>query len=705
MSKYLEHIEFNGTDIILRDAEARGLIQENTNEIASVKAKANLNEQKINALTPRVTAAEADIVALDGRLDVAESDIDNLEVHMSAAEDDIDSLEDRMTSAEGNIDALGSRMTTAEGDIDALEGRMDTAEGDIDSLQEAVDQHADLIDGLNDDVTALEGRMDAAEDKNDEQDDKLDELDRKIAASTYEAGIGIYFGQGVDHTNINVEDELITELHNATTKNIQQDTRLTNIENGTTKLPYGKALSVTPDGNNKNLNLLDPNNNVLSSVQLPKSGTQLKYDDQGTLTNISEAELGTGLEYDDTTDTINCTAETGTKIFSPDQGAGTPTHSIKILNCYNVSSTDITISTPSDVVLDDVAATDFSDFNTFNSSVSVGDFILLDLSAISTQIESSLSGNSFMIMTPNWNILVNVSAGYDQAEFVDHGSVAILEVTEQYGSATCKMLYASELYPQLYIGSHLYVRDNTLNVDVNNVVHTRFATSSYQLNPEGECYQFTDFTATDAANAVVGTILYVEHGTNLSIYIANGLNSIIPSAPQYMNARNDYIFIKVAAPNVWKLLKIYRPSSNEYWNSIDFTNVMNFLLHMLDTAELMGVKYKDSNYPVPTLRPADSSGNVLTYEYWAYAENENRRIEVFMFNGVPNFNKFRVTVPRSFVPLAATGNNNDYDKYEDTLYPLYYDGTYYKTITTTSVIYDTIVVVYEKAAPVNYLGN
>lgn len=376
MSKYLEHIEFNGTDILLRDAEARGLIQENVDEIASVKAKANLNEQKIDALTPRVTAAEGDIVALDGRLDVAESDIDNLEVHMSAAEDDIDALEDRVTSLEGTVDSLGDRMTTAEGDIDALEGRMDAAEGDIDNLQDAVDQHADLIDGLSDDVSALEGRMDSVEDKNTEQDGKLDELDRKIAASTYEAGIGIYFGQGVDHTNINVEDELITELHNATNKNIEQDTRLTNIENGTTKLPYGKALSITPSGNDQNLNLLDPNNNVLSSVQLPKSGTQLKYDDEGTLTNIDEATLGDYLYYDEDDDTINVDMPRKTGVYGPPPIPG----SIAVTSA-NKNDVKMSISA---VTIDGTSYT-ASTLGTFDADV--GDFFEVDFSAVSTVLD------------------------------------------------------------------------------------------------------------------------------------------------------------------------------------------------------------------------------------------------------------------------------------------------------------------------------
>lgn len=62
------------------------------------------------------------------------------------------------------------------------------------------------------------------------------------------------------------------KLPNGTTYNIKDNTarsNINNIVNGTTKLPYGKSLSIT---NDTELNLLDPNNNVLSTVNLPGGG-------------------------------------------------------------------------------------------------------------------------------------------------------------------------------------------------------------------------------------------------------------------------------------------------------------------------------------------------------------------------------------------------------------------------------------------------
>lgn len=68
------------------------------------------------------------------------------------------------------------------------------------------------------------------------------------------------------------------KLPNGTTYNIKDNTarsNINNIVNGTTKLPYGKSLSIT---NSNELNLLDPNNNILSTVDLPKSFKQAHFE-------------------------------------------------------------------------------------------------------------------------------------------------------------------------------------------------------------------------------------------------------------------------------------------------------------------------------------------------------------------------------------------------------------------------------------------
>ena len=78
-------------------------------------------------------------------------------------------------------------------------------------------------------------------------------------------------------------------------------TSITNITEGTTKLPYGKSLSIT---NNVELNLLDPDNNVLSTVNLPSGGVVQIYKTSdgiwkktGTGDNVYDMDLGTIVRY------------------------------------------------------------------------------------------------------------------------------------------------------------------------------------------------------------------------------------------------------------------------------------------------------------------------------------------------------------------------------------------------------------------------
>lgn len=94
------------------------------------------------------------------------------------------------------------------------------------------------------------------------------------------------------------------KLPNGTTYNLKDSaarTSITNITEGTTKLPYGKSLSIT---NNVELNLLDPDNNVLSTVNLPSGGVVQVYKKSdgtwvktGTDENLYDMDLGTIVRY------------------------------------------------------------------------------------------------------------------------------------------------------------------------------------------------------------------------------------------------------------------------------------------------------------------------------------------------------------------------------------------------------------------------
>lgn len=239
MSQYfIDKLVYNNDTLDIHDTEAREMINTNTTNIQALSARVTQNANDIDALENTTDELRDDVDSLDDRMGVAETEIDglkiratNLEGRMTAAEnrldghdDDIEDLQDRMDTAENNIIALDGRMTAAENDIDAAEHRLDLVEAKndeqdiaIDDLEENVAQNtADIVD-IKDDLTGIH--------------EDIEDLDDRITASTYEAGIGIYFGQGVEHTNINVEDEILDQINQNTIDIQNLKTRVTNVEN------------------------------------------------------------------------------------------------------------------------------------------------------------------------------------------------------------------------------------------------------------------------------------------------------------------------------------------------------------------------------------------------------------------------------------------------------------------------------------------
>ena len=239
MSQYfIDKLVYNNDTLDIHDTEAREMINTNTTNIQALSARVTQNANDIDALENTTDELRDDVDSLDDRMGVAETEIDglkiratNLEGRMTAAEgrldghdDDIEDLQDRMDTAENNIIALDGRMTAAENDIDAAEHRLDLVEAKndeqdiaIDDLEENVAQNtADIVD-IKDDLTGIH--------------EDIEDLDDRITASTYEAGIGIYFGQGREHTNINVEDEILDQINQNTIDIQNLKTRVTNVEN------------------------------------------------------------------------------------------------------------------------------------------------------------------------------------------------------------------------------------------------------------------------------------------------------------------------------------------------------------------------------------------------------------------------------------------------------------------------------------------
>lgn len=281
MSQYfIDKLVYNNDTLDIHDTEAREMINTNTTNIQALSARVTKNANDIDALENTTDELRDDVDSLDDRMGVAETEIDglkiratNLEGRVTAAEnrldghdDDIEDLQDRMDTAENNIIALDGRMTAAENDIDAAEHRLDLVEAKndeqdiaIDDLEENVAQNtADIVD-IKDDLTGIH--------------EDIEDLDDRITASTYEAGIGIYFGQGVEHTNINVEDEILDQINQNTIDIQNLKTRVTNVENRLTVVE-GDITDIKAEIVNIKADITDLKNRVtaLEGRALPAGG-------------------------------------------------------------------------------------------------------------------------------------------------------------------------------------------------------------------------------------------------------------------------------------------------------------------------------------------------------------------------------------------------------------------------------------------------
>ena len=239
MSQYfIDKLVYNNDTLDIHDTEAREMINANTTNIQAVSARVTKNANDIDALENTTNVLREDVDNLDDRMGSAESEIDGLKTRTTTLEGKMVTVENRLDGHDTKISGLESRMDTAENNITALDGRMTTAENDID----AAEHRLDLVEAKNNEqdisIDALEKNV--SKNTADIVDIKADltgihtdinDLDDRITASTYEAGIGIYFGQGAEHTNINVEDEILNQINQNTIDIQNLKTRVTNVEN------------------------------------------------------------------------------------------------------------------------------------------------------------------------------------------------------------------------------------------------------------------------------------------------------------------------------------------------------------------------------------------------------------------------------------------------------------------------------------------
>lgn len=297
--KYLDYIQFKNENLKVRDTEARTLIQDNANDIASLKPRMDSAEREIAGLKDRVTVTEQDIDMLEGRMSIVETknneqdaEINAIEAEQTEQNSRISAVESKNNQQDTRLTSLENNQTTIFNDIRDINIKDDEQDGDLAQLDSRMHTAEDEIITINNTITNINNTVDEIIDKNNEQDAQIEDLDRRIVASTYEAGEGIYFGQGVDHTNINVEDELLAEIHASTAKNIEQDGRLDDIE---ADAVYG--VEVVP-GDTKKLKVVgktdDVKNVINGTVTSTPSGSVSQPTFTGTQSTISVSGTPSG---------------------------------------------------------------------------------------------------------------------------------------------------------------------------------------------------------------------------------------------------------------------------------------------------------------------------------------------------------------------------------------------------------------------------
>lgn len=282
MSQYfIDKLTYNNDTLDIHDTEAREMINTNTTNIQALSARVTKNANDINTLKDTTGVIREDLDNVEDRVSVTEAEIDGLKTRTTSLEGKMVTVENRLDGHDTKISGLEARMDTAENNITALDGRMTTAENDID----AAEHRLDLVEAKNSEQDTAIDNLEANVSKNTAdivniKDDltgihaDIVDLDDRITASTYEAGIGIYFGQGAEHTNINVDDEILNQINQNTIDIQNLKTRVTNVENRLTVVE-GDITNIKAEIVNIKADITDLKKRVtsLEKKTLPAGGT------------------------------------------------------------------------------------------------------------------------------------------------------------------------------------------------------------------------------------------------------------------------------------------------------------------------------------------------------------------------------------------------------------------------------------------------
>lgn len=218
--KFVDKISVKNDTYEIHDTAARTLITETGNQVGELQGDVQLLDAQMDLALGGISSLRDEVTTIENKQTVDEANIYQNTTDIANIKPRVSAVEAVSSQNQADIVNLKSRMTTAE-------NTLTTVNDSIDVINAINNQQTTQININKNDITSLKNRATAAEDDIADIRTEIDDLDERITASTYEAGIGIYFGQGDEHTNINIEDELIDKINAAG----ELGDRVTNLEN------------------------------------------------------------------------------------------------------------------------------------------------------------------------------------------------------------------------------------------------------------------------------------------------------------------------------------------------------------------------------------------------------------------------------------------------------------------------------------------
>lgn len=295
LSSRVETIETNSETWNQHFNEIDSDITKINGEIDALKSKDNeLNndidtlEASLSSLTERVSTNESDISSLKSK--VSEHTQDLSEIHSSLTQDEtqislnktnIEALQAENKTQGTDISDIKEKNTEQDTDIAALKLKDTSLEGSIDTIQNS-------ITTLNSEVTAL--------------NNSIDSVNQTVTSTTTLVNS---LSNTVHNLNETVTEHQTT-LSSLASKDVELETDITNITNGTTKLPYLPATTednenytVSAESVNISGNSLKLNTVTISDASTSYSTNLISFNNArimnvGSISVSTPLPLGTG---------------------------------------------------------------------------------------------------------------------------------------------------------------------------------------------------------------------------------------------------------------------------------------------------------------------------------------------------------------------------------------------------------------------------